>query len=76
MSRSIHRIFRICYIPGIVFCLAGLISGAGCSKGFLEKKPTLEKQWACDKEADEPMKQHDYEAAILLHFIPEFALCR
>jgi len=67
MSRSIHRIFQVFYIQGIVFCLAVLISGAGCSKGFLEKRPTLEKQWACDKEADEAMKQHDYGAAILLH---------
>jgi tetratricopeptide (TPR) repeat protein len=67
MSRSIHRIFQIFYIQGIVFCLAGLISGAGCSKGFLEKRPTHEKRWACDKEADEAMNQHDYGAAILLH---------
>jgi len=67
MSRSIHRIFQVFYIQGIVFCLAGLISGAGCSKGFLEKRPTHEKQWACDKEADEAMKQHDYGVAILLH---------
>jgi len=67
MSRFIHRIFRIFYIPGIVFCLAGLIAGAGCSKGFLERRPAHEKQWACDKEADEAMKQHDYGVAILLH---------
>ena len=67
MSRSIHRIFQVFYIQGIVFCLTGLISGAGCSKGFLEKRSTLEKQWACDKEVDEAMKQHDYEVAILLH---------
>jgi len=67
MSGSIHRIFQVFYIQGIVFCLAGLISGAGCAKGFLEKRPTHEKQWACDKEADEVMKQHDYGVAILLH---------
>ena len=67
MSGSIHRIFQVFYIQGIVFCLAGLISGAACSKGFLEKRPTHEKQWACDKEADEAMEQHDYGVAILLH---------
>ncbi|MBW2333626.1 MAG: tetratricopeptide repeat protein [Deltaproteobacteria bacterium] len=67
MSRSIHGIFQVIYIQGLVFCMAGLISGAGCSKGFLEKRPTHEKQWACDKAADEPMKQHDYEKAIILH---------
>lgn len=67
MSGPIHRIFQIFYIQGIVFCLAGLLSGSGCSKGDLEKRPILEKRWTCDKEADEAMKQHDYEAAILLH---------
>jgi tetratricopeptide (TPR) repeat protein len=67
MSQSIHRIFQVFYIQGILFCLAGLISGSGCSKGFLEKRPTHEKQWACDKEADEAMKKEDYETAILLH---------
>ncbi|MBW1672376.1 MAG: tetratricopeptide repeat protein [Deltaproteobacteria bacterium] len=67
MSRSIHGIFQVIYIQGLVFCLAGLISGTGCSKGFLEKRPTHEKQWACDKAVDEPMKQHDYGKAILLH---------
>ena len=67
MTRSIHRIFQVFYTQGIVICLAGLIAGAGCSRGFLEKGPTREQQWACDKEADEAMKQHDYRAAILLH---------
>ena len=67
MSGSIHRIFKVFYIQGIVFCLAGLISGTGCSKGFLERRPALEKRWQCDKEADEAMKQHDYEGGILLH---------
>ena len=67
MSGHIQRNFQFICLLGLVFCLFGLISGAGCSKGFLEKRPTLEKQWACDKEADKAMKQHDYEAAILLH---------
>jgi len=67
MSGSIHRIFRIFYITGIVFCLAGLLSGSGCSKGVLENRPALEKRWTCDKVADEAMKQHDYQVAILLH---------
>jgi tetratricopeptide (TPR) repeat protein len=67
MSRSLHRIFQVFYFQGIVFCLVGLISGVSCSKGFSEKGFTLEKQWACDKEADEAMKQHDYGIAILLH---------
>ena len=67
MSGHIQRTFQFIYLLGLVFCLAGLISGAGCSKGFLERRPALEKQWACDKEADEAMKQNDYEAAILLH---------
>ena len=67
MSRSIHRIFQVFYIQGIVFCLAGLISGAGCSKRFLERRPALEKEWVCHIAADEAMKKHDYRVAILLH---------
>jgi len=67
MSGHIQRTFQFIYLLGLVFCLAGLISGVGCSKGFLERRPALEKRWTCDKAADEPMKQHDYEAAILLH---------
>ena len=67
MSRSIHRIVQNFCILGIVVCLASLISQAGCSKGFLEKRPSVEQQWMCDKEADEAMKQHDYGVAILLH---------
>ena len=67
MFRSIHRVVQGFYILGIVVCLVSLISQAGCSKGFLEKRPTGEQQWTCDKEADEAMKQHDYGVAILLH---------
>ena len=67
MSGHIQRNFQFICLLGLVFCLAGLISGAGCSKGFLEKRPTHQKQWTCDKAADEAMKQHDYEAGILLH---------
>jgi len=67
MSGHIQRTFQFIYLLGLVFCLAGLLSGVGCSKGSLENRPALEKRWTCDKEADEPMKQHDYETAILLH---------
>jgi len=67
MSGHIQRNFQFICLLGLVFCLAGLISGAACSKRFSEKSPTLEKQWACDKAADEAMKQHDYRVAILLH---------
>jgi hypothetical protein len=67
MFGHIQRTFQFIYLLGLVFCLTGLISGAGCSKGFLEKRHTHEKQWACDKEADEAMKKHDYEVAILFH---------
>ena len=51
----------------LVVCLAGLLSGAGCSKGTLEKSPDLLKTWTCDEQADKAMEQHDYEAGILLH---------
>ncbi|HDH86567.1 MAG TPA: tetratricopeptide repeat protein, partial [Desulfobacteraceae bacterium] len=67
MSGYIQRTFQFIYLPGLVFCLAGLISGVGCSNGLLERRPAVEKRWACDKAADEAMHRHDYEAAILLH---------
>ena len=67
MSGHIKRIFQFVYLPGLAFCLAGLLSGVGCSKGILVEEPVSEKTWTCDKAADDAMKQHDYEAAILLH---------
>jgi len=67
MSGHIQRTFQFIYLLGLLFCLAGLISGVGCSKGFLERRPPLEKRWTCDRAADEPMKQQAYEPAILLH---------
>ncbi len=67
MSRSIDRIFQVAFLFGLALCLAGLLSGVGCSKGIDVKKSVSEKTWTCDKEADEAMKQHDYGVAILLH---------
>ena len=67
MSAHIHRIFQFVYLLGVAFCLAGLLSGTRCSKGILVKEPVVEKTWTCDKEADDAMKQQDYEPAILLH---------
>jgi len=67
MSGHIQKIFQVVYISSLIFSLAGLISGLGCSKGIYVKKPVPEKIWTCDKEADEAMLRHDYEAAILLH---------
>jgi len=67
MSGHIQRIFQVVYISSLAFCLAGLLSGAGCSKGIFAKKSVPEKTWTCDKEADEAMKRHNYEAGILLH---------
>jgi tetratricopeptide (TPR) repeat protein len=67
MSGRIHRIFKFVYLSGLSFCLAVLLSGTGCSKGISAKKPVPAKTWTCSKAADDAMKRHDYEAAILLH---------
>jgi len=67
MSGSIQRPFQFIYLLSLIFCLAGLISGAGCSKGIFVKDPISEKRWTCVKDADEAMKKEDYETAILLH---------
>jgi len=67
MSEHIQRILQFVYLLGLAFCLAGLLSGIRCSKGILVKRPIHEKTWTCDKEADDAMKQQDYEPAILLH---------
>jgi tetratricopeptide (TPR) repeat protein len=67
MARRIQGIFRFVYLSGLALCLAGLYSGAGCSKGILVKEPVLEKTWTCSQEADDAMQRQDYQAAILLH---------
>jgi tetratricopeptide (TPR) repeat protein len=67
MSRRIGKILQFVYLSGLAFSLAGLLPGAGCSKGVLEKRPALEKTWTCDKAADDAMQRQDYEAAISLH---------
>ena len=36
-------------------------------KGYLGKKPVHEKIWMCNNQADEAMKEHDYNSAILLY---------
>lgn len=67
MSGRIHKILRFVCLPGLALSLAGLLLGAGCSKGALEARPALEKTWTCDKAADDAMQRQDYEAAIPLH---------
>jgi tetratricopeptide (TPR) repeat protein len=62
-----QRIFQVVYISSLIFSLAGILSGMGCSKGIYVKKPVSEKTWTCDKKADEAMKEQNHEAAILLH---------
>jgi tetratricopeptide (TPR) repeat protein len=48
-------------------CLAGIITGIGCSKPISTRKPPLEKTWICDIAADDAMKRGDYHTALLLH---------
>ena len=67
MSGHIQGTFQVVYISSLIFSLAGMLSGVGCSKGIYVKKPVPDKIWTCDKEADEAIHRHDYEAAILLH---------
>jgi len=47
--------------------LGALPLGPGCSKGILEKRPVHEKIWMCDTQADEAMKEQDYDSTFLLH---------
>ncbi len=67
MSRGIQGILQFLYISALALCLASGGSGAGCSKRAAVKGPACGKTWTCDKQADEAMKRHDYEAAIVLH---------
>jgi tetratricopeptide (TPR) repeat protein len=67
ISGIIQRIFRFLYVSSLAFCLVCLFSGSGSAKRCLGKKPVPEKTWRCNKEADDAMKRHDYEAGILLH---------
>jgi len=52
---------------GLVFSLSAVYAGSGCSKVLSGKSAEPVKAWTCDKEADEAMKQNDYEAGISLH---------
>jgi tetratricopeptide (TPR) repeat protein len=67
MSGRIQRIFQLVYLGSLAFLLACMFSVAGGSKGISVKDPVLEKKWTCDKQADDAMKRHNYEPAILLH---------
>ena len=67
ISGLIQGIFQFLYVSSLAFCLACPLSGAGCAKRGLIKKPVSEKTWTCDEVADDAMKEHDYEAAIFLH---------
>ena len=62
-----ERIFKLIYVSGLAFCLAGLCLGAGCSKGVPGKRSVVEKAWTCDRAADDAMQRKDHGAGILLH---------
>lgn len=62
--KSLRRWVSLC---GLVFSLSALCVGVGCSKVLSGKRAEPVKAWTCDKEADEAMKQNDYEAGISLH---------
>jgi tetratricopeptide (TPR) repeat protein len=51
----------------VAVCLAGIMTGIGCSKPNSIRKPPLEKTWTCDIAADNAMKRENYHAALLLH---------
>lgn len=60
--------FKIIFFSGSLLCLFALYLALGCSNvalGNNTKRVAL--RWTCDKEADEAMKRHDYEAGTSLH---------
>ena len=61
------RTFKFTWLPGLAFCLAGLLLSAGCSKGLFGRSPDIDRIWTCDEEADDAVRRQDYEAGILLH---------
>ncbi|HID29111.1 MAG TPA: hypothetical protein EYP19_03805, partial [Desulfobacterales bacterium] len=54
-------------LSGLLFCLAGLLVSAGCSKGVFGRSTAMDKTWTCDKEADDAMQQGAYGSGVLLH---------
>ena len=62
-----RRVLRFAYLSGVAFCLAGLLLSLGCSKGLFGRNTGIDKTWICDEEADNAMRQQDYEAGILVH---------
>jgi tetratricopeptide (TPR) repeat protein len=65
MGGSIHK--GHIYALGILGFLIALCLGAGCAKRDMVKESVPAARWACDREADEAMKRHDYQEAIRLH---------
>jgi Tfp pilus assembly protein PilF len=64
-SRKSFR--RWLFLCGLIVSLSAVCVGSGCSKALLRKNAESKKKWICDKEADEAIKQNDYEAGIILH---------
>ena len=64
MLKFNQKIFKFTVLA---FCLAGLLTSIGCSKGFLGKGTDIDKRWICDEEADNAMRRQDYDAGIFLH---------
>jgi len=63
----IRKVLHLGHPLSLVFCIVCLYSISGCSKGTLVERSFIKEKWACDKQADEAMKEHDYETAIILH---------
>jgi tetratricopeptide (TPR) repeat protein len=63
----IRKVLQSWYSFSLVFCIVCLCLMVGCSKGILAEKFLTKEKWTCNKQADEAMKEHDYETAIILH---------
>jgi len=67
MAQHIRKILWFASMLGKAACIAALLFAFGCSKGAIKKEGDFTKTWDCDRQADEAMKRHDYDAAIYLH---------
>jgi tetratricopeptide (TPR) repeat protein len=65
--RHIRKILHIAYITCLGLFLAAILLEAGCARRELVREPVPVKRWACDREADEALKRHEYEEGIRLH---------
>ena len=67
MSWPNKKGLKFLLLLSFIFVLFGIWAGTGCSRKMAQTGPAFNNAWVCRDDADRAMKQHNYQAAILLH---------